>query len=141
MLSAAPGGCPVSARQYVIVVADDDPLMNLVLREMLSYAGYQVLCCFSGGEAEQVIRRVIPDIAIVDMQMEVQDAGMRLLASLRQDPSTAALSVVICSADVLYLDTCREDLAGYGAEVVAKPFALDYLLETVRRMLPAEVGG
>jgi CheY-like chemotaxis protein len=128
----------MSTRPYVIVVADDDPLMNLVLREMLSYAGYDVLCCFSGGEAERVIRRVIPDIAIVDMQMEVQDAGLRLLESLRQDPLTAALSVVICSADVSYLDICREQLNVYGAEVVAKPFALDHLLETVRRMLPAE---
>jgi CheY-like chemotaxis protein len=100
-----------------------------------------VLCCFSGGEAERVIRRVIPDIAIVDMQMEVHDAGLRLLEAVRRNPSTAALSVVICTADVSYLDTCREELAGFGAEVVAKPFALDYLLETVRRMLPAEVGG
>ena len=68
----------------------------------------------------------------------VQDAGLRLLESLRQDPLTAALSVVVCSADVSYLDICREQLNVYGAEVVAKPFALDHLLETVRRMLPAE---
>jgi CheY-like chemotaxis protein len=129
----------MSARRYVIVVADDDPLMNLVLQETLLYAGYDVLCCFSGGEAERVIQRVVPDIAIVDMQMECKDAGLRLIETVRQDPRTSALSVVVCSADLLYLDSCRERLAGYGAEIVLKPFELDYLLETVRRMLPAEL--
>jgi CheY-like chemotaxis protein len=127
------------ARQYMVVVADDDPLMNLVLHETLAYAGYNVLCCFSGNEAERLIRRVIPDIAIVDMQMEVQDAGLRLLEALRRDPQTAALSVVICSADLMYLDAYREQLAEYGAEVVTKPFALDHLLATIQRMLPAQL--
>jgi CheY-like chemotaxis protein len=133
----------MSARRYVIVVADDDPLMNLVLQETLSYAGYDVLCCFSGSEAERVIQRVIPDIAIVDMQMEYHDAGLRLIESVRQNPRTSALSVVVCTADLLFLDSCRERLAGYGAEIVLKPFELDHILETVRRMLPAEleVGG
>ena len=129
----------MSVRRYVIVVADDDPLMNLVLQETLSYAGYDVLCCFSGGEAERVIQRVIPDIAIVDMQMECHDAGLRLVESVRQDPRTSTLSVVVCSADPLFLDSCRERLVSYGAEIVLKPFELDYLLKTVQRLLPAEL--
>ena len=125
--------------RYAIVVADDDPLMNVLLREILLSDGYEVLCCFSGAEAERVIQRVKPDAAIVDMQMEVRDAGLQLLKSVRQNPTTAHISVIICSADLSYLDEQREQITAYGAEVMFKPFTVEQILKTVRRMLVAEV--
>jgi CheY-like chemotaxis protein len=126
-------------QHYVIVVADDDAATNALLRAVLSSEGYEVRCCFTGVEAERVIRRVIPDVAIVDMQMEVRDAGLRLLKTVRSNPGTANLAVILCSADEAFLSEHRDDIDVYGATIVPKPFELDHLLATVERMLEGTV--
>ncbi len=94
----------MAKEHYVIVVADDNTLINNFLSDLLRDEGYQVLCCFSGEEAQRVIRRVTPDVAILDMQMEERDAGLQVLEHLRQHPETARISVIICSADVPFLE-------------------------------------
>ena len=122
-------------QRYVIVVADDDPSINELLNIMLTDAGYQVHCCFSGNEAARIIRRIQPDLVVVDMQMETRDAGLQLLLSLRQNPQTMRLSVVICSADTIFLDTTRDNITELGATILAKPFHLDEVLQTVESLI------
>lgn len=126
----------MAKQAYTVVIADDDPFINQLLMYLLSEAGYQVLCCFTGAEAARVIRRVVPDVAIVDMQMEVRDAGLQLLKAVRDDPQTAALGVILCSADTRFLEAHRQEIATYGAEIIPKPYDIDHLLETVRQLLP-----
>jgi CheY-like chemotaxis protein len=125
----------MSKQHYVIVVADDDPGINELLNITLTDAGYQVHSCFSGDEAARIIQRIQPDVAVVDMQMETRDAGLRLLQALRQDPHTMRLSVVICSADTIFLDATRESIVELGATVLPKPFYLDEVLQTVESLL------
>jgi CheY-like chemotaxis protein len=127
----------MAKQQCVIVVADDNELINDFLNDLLCEEGYRVLCCFSGEEALRVIRRVIPDVAILDMQMEVRDAGLQVLEHLRQHPETARISVIICSADVPFLDAKKKDIAGYGGEIVYKPFEIPHLLATIEKLLMA----
>ena len=127
----------MAKEQYVIAVADDNELINDFLNDLLHEEGYQVLCCFSGAEALRVIRRVIPDVAILDLQMETRDAGLRVLEHLRQHPETAWISAIICSADVPFLDAKREDIIAYGGEIVYKPFEISHLLATIEKLLMA----
>jgi CheY-like chemotaxis protein len=125
----------MAKQAYTVVIVDDDPFINELLSYLLVEAGYQVLCCFTGAEAARVIRRVVPDVAIVDMQMEVRDAGLQLLKAVRQDPQTAKLGVILCSADNLFLDAHRQEIVTYRGEIMPKPFNLDHLLDTVRQLL------
>jgi CheY-like chemotaxis protein len=66
----------------LIVVVEDHEQLNALVRDLLVEEGYHGLCCFSGVEAEPIIRQSIPDPALIDMQMEVPDAGFRLLKAL-----------------------------------------------------------
>jgi len=59
----------------VIVLADDDPSINMIIRMMLEYEGYRVLSCITGTDAWQMAAQVRPDLVITDMHMEVRDAG------------------------------------------------------------------
>ena len=127
----------MAKQQYVIVVADDNELIIDFLNDLLEEEGYQVLCCFNGAEALRVIRRVVPDVAILDLQMEMRDAGLRVLKLLRQQPETARISVIICSADVPFLDAKRKDITAYGGEIVCKPFEIPHLLATIEKLLMA----
>ena len=125
----------MSKQRYIIVVADDDPGINELYSQMLADEGYQVYCCFSGDEAARVIQRIQPDLAVVDMQMETRDAGLRLLQSLRQNPQTMRLSVIICSADAGYLDSTKQHFSELGALVITKPFDIDHFLQNVEKLL------
>jgi len=127
----------MAKEQYVIVVADDNEQINDFLNDLLHEEGYAVLCCFSGAEALRVIRRVIPDVAILDMQMETRAAGLKILELLRQHPETARISVIICSADVPFLDAKKQDIIAYGGEIVYKPFEISHLLATIEKVLVA----
>jgi two-component system alkaline phosphatase synthesis response regulator PhoP len=127
----------MAKQQYVIVVADDNELIIDFLNDLLQEEGYQVLCCFSGEEALRVIGRVIPDVAILDMQMETHDAGLQVLEHVRQQPETARVSVIICSADVPFLEAKKKDITAYRGEIVYKPFEIPHLLATIEKVLMA----
>jgi CheY-like chemotaxis protein len=127
----------MAKEHYVIVVADDNALINNFLCDLLREEGYEVLCCFSGVEALRVIRRATPDVAILDMQMETHDAGLQVLEQLRQHPETARVSVIVCSADVPFLQAKKNDITAYGGEIVYKPFEIARLLATIEKVLMA----
>jgi CheY-like chemotaxis protein len=127
----------MSKEHYVIVVADDNIAINNFLCDLLHEEGYRVLCCFSGEEAQRVIRRVIPDVAILDMQMEELDAGLQVLEWLRQHPETAQVSVIICSADVPFLEAKKKDITAYSGVIVHKPFDVPHLLATIEKLVMA----
>jgi CheY-like chemotaxis protein len=82
-----------------------------------------------------VITRVQPDLVIADLQMETQDAGLRLLARLRADPATAEIGLILCSADTRALEQRRAEVTKFAATVVPKPFELDELVSTVKQRL------
>src|SRR6266498_3640074 len=101
---------------FVIVVADDDPLLNALVCELLADEGYDVRCSFTGAEAMRIIQRIRPDLVITDMQMEVRDAGLQVLQSLRQTPATIAVAVIICYTDREFLQAMSNEIARHHEE-------------------------
>lgn len=122
-------------KHVIIVVADDDPAVNQLVYDILSDEGYTVLSCFSGEEALVVIRRVAPDLAIIDMQMETNDAGLKVLESIRRSPDTRHVKTIIFSADEDALVRHRRSIEVYGGEVVRKPFFVETLTRKVKELL------
>ena len=57
-----------------IIIADDEALIRLDLREMLTEAGHTVLGEASDGEeAVELARRLKPDLVIMDVKMPKMD--------------------------------------------------------------------
>jgi len=57
-----------------LVIADDEPLIIVDLRTSLEAMGYEVVAEASdGGAALEAIRRLRPDVAILDVRMPVMD--------------------------------------------------------------------
>lgn len=117
-----------------VIIVDDDRSINNLLAEVLRDEGFEVHCCFTRAEAAAVVRRFTPDIMIIDLQLETRDAGLELLGTLRADPSTADVAVVICSADSWALNRQAQRLAAFGAVVVPKPFQLERFVTTIAQL-------
>ena len=112
-----------------ILVVEDDVTTRHALTRILARQGYSVTGAANGREAIDRLRAVAPDLILLDLMMPVMD-GWEFRREQRQDPTLAAIPVVVLSAD---------GSAGQKAEVLEadgylqKPVELDTLLDTVQR--------
>ncbi len=69
---------------YTVLIADDDPDYLFQVAFYLRKAGYEVVAVESQAEAEQVILKMKPDIAVFDLMMESDDSGFILCYKLKR---------------------------------------------------------
>jgi CheY-like chemotaxis protein len=117
-----------------ILIVDDSPSNRELLRTMLEHSGHQVQEAADGEEALLLMRQVIPDLAILDIQMPKMD-GYALLAAMRADPALAQVSAVALSAFAMKRDVERGLEAGF-LDYLTKPITIRQLREALARYLP-----
>ncbi len=69
---------------FTILIADDDPDYLFQTVSGLERAGYKTISVESQSEAESVISRFRPDLAIFDLMMESDDSGFILCYRLKR---------------------------------------------------------
>jgi signal transduction histidine kinase/CheY-like chemotaxis protein len=112
-----------------VVLVDDDRASLDLLSAYLDGSPVQVLRARDGVEALDVVRRVLPAAVVLDIKLPRLD-GWQVLTELKADPATAAIPVVIASAD----DDRSRGLA-LGADVyLLKPVRRDELIDALRRV-------
>jgi CheY-like chemotaxis protein len=74
----------MSKSDYIILVADDDPdyLFQTILN--LEKAGYRTVAAESQAEAESIIAKMKPSLAIFDLMMESDDSGFILCYKIKK---------------------------------------------------------
>ena len=123
-----------------IAVIDDDAVFLELMDELLGYGeGYEVFTCSSWVESVEFVRKVQPDLVLLDLMLGRGQSGWTILEQLRREPAMANLPVILCTAaaPVLELAATRSNV-----EYVAKPFDIDDLLATIQRLVaraPASV--
>jgi CheY-like chemotaxis protein len=127
------GGGPLHT-PLIAIVDDDMPFLEL-MDDLLRDAGFRTIGCATTSDALATVARARPDLVILDLWMETRDAGWQLLDRLRRDPGTAAVPVLICSADHEGLSEHAERLSADGYTALAKPFDLEDLLAAVSTLL------
>jgi twitching motility two-component system response regulator PilH len=109
-----------------VLMADDDKMLLDMYKERLELASYVVDGCSNGEEALAHVRDFNPDIILLDIMMPKMN-GYETLASLKSDPTTKNIPVVMLSA--LMRDFNREKAVEGGAE--------DYLIKS--EAMPSDV--
>jgi two-component system response regulator AtoC len=114
-----------------ILIADDEPSIRQVLRDLLEDAGATVREAGSGLEALQAITSDEPDLAILDIRMP-EPGGLALLQQLRAKGMD--LPVLIITADDSSAVTI--EAIQHGAyDYITKPLDLDEVLVVVQRAI------
>ena len=112
-----------------IVVADDERDIADLLTLNLEAEGYEVTTVYDGEAALAAVAAQRPDLVVLDVMMPKMD-GLEVLTTLRDDPETATLPVVMLTARTS--DT--EVWEGWQAGVdyyITKPFDLRELLRFI----------
>jgi signal transduction histidine kinase/CheY-like chemotaxis protein len=108
----------------LILLVDDDPEWTQLLGMLLQAKGFQVSVAVNGQEALDLMARVLPSVALVDLNMPIMD-GRELLQRLAIDPAFAKVPIALITSG-------SKPPAGYV--VFRKPlFDLDALLTFVRQ--------
>lgn len=80
-----------------VVLAEDDPDIQLVARLALKRAGFTVRVVGNGQEALDAIHQDPPDVVLLDWMMPELD-GPETCRRLKADPATAAIPIVFLTA-------------------------------------------
>jgi len=106
-----------------------------LMQEFLSDEGYEAMCWHADEDTFGKLKAVQPALAIIDIVVHRRDAAWALLERIHNDPTTAHIPVIVCTADVSYVREKAASLLAYGYAVVEKPFMLDDLLAEMRHLL------
>ncbi len=79
-----------------ICIIDDDPDILIMYRLRFEQDGYYVSVAVNGEEGLSLVRSVLPDVIILDLQMPQMD-GISVLSELNRDPELAHTPVIILS--------------------------------------------
>ena len=110
-----------------ILVVDDEPYVRDAIARYLTHSGYQVDEAGTGLEALERMRRMMPDMVLLDLQMPVMN-GSAFVEAVRQEPELASAAVVVLSGQ----SDISEEVVNMGARAsLAKPIDLDILLAVV----------
>lgn len=80
-----------------VLIVDDEADLRFVLRFALEDAGHAVVEASNGRAALEQIADAPPDVIVTDLMMPVM-TGSELIAHLRADPATAAIPIVVWTA-------------------------------------------
>ncbi|WP_231925044.1 ATP-binding protein [Micromonospora purpureochromogenes] len=127
------GTLPDDGRRVRILVADDNADMRAYLARLLTAQGWRVDVVGNGRQALDAIRRDPPDLLLTDVMMPEVD-GFALVRTLRGQPDTRALPVVVLSARA-GADAAVEGLDLGADDYVVKPFTAADLVARVRATL------
>jgi two-component system alkaline phosphatase synthesis response regulator PhoP len=120
------------AKESILVVEDEDDIREL-LRYNLVKEGYRVTGAASGEAALKAVRVALPDLVLLDLMLPGLD-GLEVCRSLKQDPQTRNLPIVMLTAKGEEADIVAGLELG-ADDYVTKPFSLRVLLARLRAVL------
>ncbi len=117
-----------------ILVVDDRQMVRDVIAQMLEQWGYTVDLAKNGQEALNRFAAAPADLVVLDMFMPVMNGFDALAVFRRQYPDTKV--VAISGGGEFVMEDALAEAEKLGAHaVLAKPFLLEALLETICGLL------
>ncbi|TVR40159.1 MAG: response regulator [Bacteroidia bacterium] len=122
-----------------ILIVDDDQDFLFQMKVGIKDMGFEVVTADTQKEAEDIIRRMKPDLAILDLMMENQDTGFILshkIKSLYPDVPVIIVSAVTAETGMLFDVTSEEERDWIKADLfLDKGIRMDQLHKEINKLL------
>ncbi len=116
-----------------ILVVEDTPSEMELMVHYLQSSGWTIISATSAQEALDKAIEHRPDVIVTDVVMPGM-SGFELCRSLKKQPETAAVPIVICTSKNQDIDRLWGMKQGADA-YVTKPYTQDQLVESVRSVM------
>jgi len=114
----------------VVLVVDDDPLVQTLVRGELEAAGFQAIIVGDGIQALHQARSRRPHVILLDLHLPKLH-GWDVLTELKSDPSLSSIPVVIVSVE----EQRARGFSMGACEYLVKPVESEHLVNVVRRAM------
>ncbi len=122
-----------------ILIIDDDPDAAELVSYALQLKGYEISTAYNGVDGLASAREKAPDLIILDGMLPGMD-GIEICRTLRSDPSTASLPILMLSARAQQKDVELGQQACVDL-YITKPIALERLAAWVETYVSGEGHG
>ena len=124
-----------AATKRIVYVEDEEEMIDLV-RLILSRKGYQVIGAIGGQEGLEIIKRIKPDLVLLDLMMPDIE-GWDVFQQIRADEATRHIPVIVITAKTKSIDKILGLQIAKVDDYISKPFSPQMLLDSVNRVLVA----
>ena len=118
-----------------ILVVEDDRLSLIVLRQLLTAQGYEILQSAEGWDGINRARNEQPDLIVMDIKLP-DICGLDAILLLKKDDQTKDIPIIAVTACVTPRGKANALKSGCAA-YIAKPVNIGNLLRTVESFLPS----
>ena len=116
-----------------VLIVEDNELNMKLFRDLLEAHGYQTSGTSNGFEALDLVRKLRPDLILMDIQLP-HVSGLEVTRWIKDDPALRAIPVVAVTAFAMKGD--EERIREGGCEAyLSKPISVGKFIETVRRFI------
>jgi DNA-binding response OmpR family regulator/DNA-binding CsgD family transcriptional regulator len=120
----------LSNEDEIVLVVDDSPDTVSMLTDALEQESFSVLVALSGNQALSILRKVTPDVILMDAMMPGKN-GFETCREIRQDPSLEDIPVIFMTG----LDSQSHMLESFrsgAVDYIQKPLRISELVERIR---------
>ena len=116
-----------------VLVVDDTPQNLQLLGKLLRDEGYRIIVAQSGRQALEAVKKVVPDLILLDVMMPEMD-GFETCTRLKEIPVTRDIPVIFLTART-ETESVVKGLRLGAVDYVTKPFSAEELLVRVETHL------
>ena len=116
-----------------ILVVEDNAQNRILMRQILTHHGYEVLEAADGLMGLEMARLHMPALILLDIQMPVMN-GFAVIRELRNDPEIRKIKAIAVTSFAMQGDRDKALQAGFD-EYVTKPIDTRKLPELVKEIL------
>ncbi|MFP5254227.1 MAG: response regulator transcription factor [Acidimicrobiia bacterium] len=116
-----------------VLIVEDDPVILRLLEVNFELEGLEVLLAEDGAAGLELAKERRPDLVVTDIMMP-KLSGIELVESLKADPMTAGIPIILLSAKAQTADL-KAGLDAGADDYVTKPFEPLDLLDRANSLL------
>ncbi len=115
-------------QRHVLVVNDDQDVLALYRELLVEEGGFRVSIEAYPQIDLSDVKRLAPDLMVLDYLIGREDLGERFLRALKADEATSAIPILVCTAATHLVPQVEAGLTPTDLGVLVKPFDIDALL-------------
>ncbi|HTN71181.1 MAG TPA: response regulator [Methylomirabilota bacterium] len=117
-----------------ILYVEDNEFNLKIVRQLLSRTSYRLIEATDGEMGVATALSELPDLILMDIQLP-KLSGLDATRTLRADPKTAAIPIIVITSFALSGDEQKAKDAGASA-YLSKPYSPRELLQMIRKLVP-----
>jgi two-component system response regulator VicR len=126
-------------KKRVVYIEDEQEMIDLV-RLILNRRGFDVTGANGGREGLDMVRRLLPDLVLLDLMMPDMD-GWDVYQQMKAEEATRHIPVIIITAKAQSIDKVLGLHIAKVEDYISKPFSPQELMDSVENVLGLRARG